>query len=249
MTRRSPSPFDEKPRRDIGDVVTELERARAELDQFIYVASHDLTAPLRTVDGFVRLLAERYAGRLDEEADEFIAFALGGVRQMQGLIRDLLSYSRASAMECNLTPVDTAVLAAEAAAAVSDGDTVEFEGLPVVTADAALLRQVLRNLIDNAIKFVPAGQAPHVVVSAAEEADCWRFSVRDNGIGIAQADREVIFGLFRRLHGQDDYPGSGIGLPVCRRIVERHHGRIWAGANDGSGSVFHFTIGKGPVTA
>jgi light-regulated signal transduction histidine kinase (bacteriophytochrome) len=224
----------------------QLARANAELEQFAYVASHDLAAPLRTVDGFSRLLAQRYAGRLDAEADEFIEFILGGVAQMQALLQDLLTYSRVSRVGYTFETLDASRIAAEAAAAAGGGTAVRVAALPVVTADATQLRQVFQNLLGNALKFLPADRLPRVVVSGVEDPDGWHFTIADNGIGIPEADRERIFSLFRRLHGPDEYPGSGIGLSICQRVVERHGGRIWVESTIGEGSTFHFTIGRSP---
>ena len=221
----------------------QLARANAELEQFAYIASHDLAAPLRTVDGFTRLLAQRYAGRLDAEADEFIDFILGGVAQMQTLLQDLLTYSRAGRVEYTFETVDASLVAAEAAAALAGGEVIRSAALPTVTADAAQLHRLFQNLFDNGLKFVPPDRSPSVVVAGTEEPGGWHFTVTDNGIGIPEAERERIFNLFCRLHGPDEYPGSGIGLAVCQRIVERHGGRIWVESAEDQGSRFHFTIG------
>ncbi|HET8626691.1 MAG TPA: PAS domain S-box protein [Thermomicrobiales bacterium] len=224
----------------------ELARSNAELEQFAYVASHDLQEPLRMVASYTQLLQRRYRGRLDADADEFIAFAVDGATRMQQLIQDLLAYSRVGTRGRPFAPVDTAALVdgvlgdlgarlAETGGAVARGD------LPVVVADPIQLRQVFQNLIDNALKY--HGADPPRVALAAERAGAeWRFAVRDHGIGIAPAYAERVFGLFQRLHTQADYPGTGIGLALCRKIVARHGGRIWLDSAPGRGTTCFFTL-------
>ena len=228
----------------------ELERSNADLEQFAYIASHDLREPLRSVDGFLRLLARRYKGLLDEKADRFIEFALAGAERMQKIIDDLLEFSRVSTKARSFEPTDSGAALSQAlenlAAAVSETSaSVSREQLPVVTADPVQLAQVFQNLIANAIKFRAAERRPVVHVSAEEKEDEWVFSVEDNGIGMDTAYRDRIFEMFQRLHGPE-YPGTGIGLAVCKKIVERHGGRIWVESVPGAGSAFYFTIPKRP---
>jgi PAS domain S-box-containing protein len=225
---------------------SELERSNSDLQEFAYVASHDLSEPLRMVSSYVQLLARRYGDKLDSDADEFIGFAVDGVNRMQRLIDDLLAYSRTGTSEYRIGPVDCGELVrdtlvgmqttiAEAGAEVVVGD------LPTVRGDEGQLRQLFQNLIGNGIKF-RAEEPPRVEVSAERAAGEWLFRVADNGIGIDPRHAERIFSVFKRLHGREQYPGSGIGLSICKRIVERHQGRIWVEQGEAGGSVFSFTI-------
>jgi PAS domain S-box-containing protein len=223
----------------------ELAASNAELERFAYVASHDLSEPLRTVAGFVQLLANRYQGRLDADADDFIAFALDGVAHMQQLIEDLLTYSRVSRFDYKLESVNCNDLVCHVLASLQSttaGAGIEVLDLPTVRADPRQLARVFQNLISNALKFVAPDRAPVVRIEASSEADGWRFSVADNGIGIDPGHRERIFQMFQRLHSRDTYEGTGIGLAVCQRVVERHGGRIWVEGAPGEGSTFFFTI-------
>jgi signal transduction histidine kinase len=223
----------------------ELERSNADLTEFTRVVSHDLNEPLRTVSNYVQLLARRYKGRLDENADEFIGLALEGVKRMQALIDGLLAYSQVETGEWSLA-VDCAALAQEtldllAASIKESGAMVTVEPLPTVTADYVQMGQLFQNLLSNAIKFKGEG-APSVRLEARREPGRWRFSVIDNGPGIEPDQRDRIFGSFQRLHSREEYPGAGIGLATCRKIVERHGGRIWVEPAPGGGSAFRFTI-------
>jgi PAS domain S-box-containing protein len=230
----------------------ELARSNKELEQFAYVASHDLQEPLRMVASFVGLLKERYQGQLDADADEFIGFAVDGAQRMQRLISDLLAYSRVGTRELTLRPTDSAealdlALDNLQVAIAESQATVTHDPLPIVLADGGQLIQLFQNLIGNALKF--RGSAPPIVhVSAretfevSETSKVWEFSVRDNGIGIAAHDAERVFVIFERLHSRQEYPGTGIGLAVCKRIVERHGGRIWVASQPGQGSTFSFTL-------
>jgi PAS domain S-box-containing protein len=221
----------------------DLERSNAELEEFAYIASHDLSEPLRTVAGFVRLLGDRYRGRLDAEADEFIDYAVGGVERMRRLIEDLLRYSRAGRPEAALEPVNLGAVAATARTALAgaiaeSGGTVEVGPLPEVLGDARQLEQLLQNLLANALKFHRPGVPPHVAVSADRTGATWTLRVRDDGLGIPAGDDGRIFGMFKRLHARDEYPGTGIGLAIARKIAERHGGRIWYEPAPGGGSQF-----------
>jgi PAS domain S-box-containing protein len=224
----------------------ELARSNAELEQFAYVASHDLQEPLRMVASYLQLLERRYKGKLDADADDFIHFAVDGATRMQGLINDLLTYSRVGTTSREFAPtacdeVLDEVLANMAAAIDDHRATVTREKLPIVAADRTQLVQLFQNLIGNAIKF-RRDDPPIVHVSAHMSGSEWIFAVRDNGIGIDKHHHERIFQIFQRLHGRKQYPGTGIGLALCKRIVERHQGRIWVESHEAKGSVFYFTI-------
>ena len=231
----------------------ELNRSNEELEQFAYIASHDLQEPLRMVASYTQLLSRRYSGKLDDDADEFIAFAVDGASRMQRLIQDLLTYSRISSRAQEL--VDTSSEAALSQAilnlrgAIEDSGAIVTHGpLPVVMADEMQLIQLFQNLVGNAIKY-QAGGTPTVHVSAtADGARSWRFAVEDNGIGVDPQYYDKIFGMFQRLHGREEFAGTGIGLAVCKKIVERHGGRITVESTPGHGSVFCFTLGSGGRT-
>lgn len=198
------------------------------------------------VASYTRLLARRYQGRLDADADEFIGYAVDGVNRMQELINDLLAYSRAGSRRRE--PEDVAmddvlgpVLQSLGPAIEEAGATVVSEPLPVVRGDPGQFAQLFQNLIANAIKF-RGEKAPRVEISARRDGDEWVFSVADNGIGISSEFTERIFVIFQRLHSRAEYPGTGIGLSICRKIVERHGGRIWVGSESGEGTTFRFTL-------
>jgi light-regulated signal transduction histidine kinase (bacteriophytochrome) len=226
--------------------VADLARSNAELEQFAYVASHDLQEPLRMVASYTQLLARRYKGQLDQDADEFIEFAVDGARRMQELINDLLTYSRVGTGELQPAAVDTGRLTEDvvrdlAAALEESGGRVEHTDLPLVQGDPTQLRQLFQNLIANAVKFHGERQ-PHVRITATASDTLWTFAVRDNGIGIEPQYLERIFVLFQRLHTRADYPGTGIGLAICKKIVQRHGGRIWLESHTGQGTTFFFTL-------
>jgi PAS domain S-box-containing protein len=223
----------------------ELRRSNHDLEQFANVASHDLSEPLRVIAGFVDLLARRYRGQLDEDADKFIAFTVSGVERMQTLIDDLLAYSRIGRAQLNLLDVDTAAVARDVVrdleATIADaGALVEMGELPTVRGEPTLLRQVFQNLIANAVKFT-AGERPQVRISATRRSCEWRFEVQDNGPGIDPRHAQRIFEVFQRLHGRE-VPGTGVGLSITKRAVERHGGSIDVGPAPGGGSIFRFTI-------
>ncbi len=224
----------------------DLARSNADLEQFAYVASHDLQEPLRMVANFTQLLAERYRDQLDTDGVEFIGFAVDGARRMQRLIQDLLMYSRVGTRgkkfertDCN--EVLGQVIANLQVAIQESGGLVTHDTLPTVMADASQLPQVFQNLISNAIKF-RGKDAPRVHVTAARQGARWMFTVRDNGIGIDPEFADQIFVIFQRLHSREEYPGTGIGLALCKKIVERHGGRIWVESQPGNGATFYFTI-------
>jgi len=231
---------------DLKRTVAQLADSNAELEQFAHIASHDLQAPLVTVSGFVQLLGRRYKGKLDKEADDFIDNALEGVARMQRMIQDILTYSRvdrqgrpfeqvacSSVLEAVLDNLHGSVRESHAAVTVTD--------MPIVRGDGQQLVQLFQNLIGNALKF-RAAEAPAVRVRAESKEGAWLFSVSDNGIGFPPEASERIFRMFERLHGVSEYPGNGMGLAICRKIVERHGGRIWAESEKGKGATFFFTL-------
>ena len=229
----------------------ELERSNQELERFAYVASHDLQEPLRTVTSYVQLLQLHYKGQLDSDADEFIGFAVEGAARMRALIKDMLDYSRvdtdgAAFQPADCQPVLERVLANLQTAIEESGATVTHDPMPTVMADATQLEQLFQNLIGNAIKF-QGDRPPTIHIGAERHGDrsAWLFSVRDNGIGIEIEYAERVFHLFQRLHTRDKYDGTGIGLAMCKRIVERHGGQIWVESEPGQGSTFYFTLPVG----
>jgi PAS domain S-box-containing protein len=226
--------------------LADVARSNEELEQFAYVASHDLQEPLRMVSSFTQLLSRRYSGRLDDKADEYIEFAVDGAKRMQRLIIDLLTYSRVTTTANPPRPTNCESVLAQVidnlkVAIDESGATVTHDRLPTVPGDETQLLQLFQNLIGNAIKF-HGDEAPAVHVSATAANGVWRFAVADNGIGIGADYLERVFVIFQRTHGQQNYPGTGIGLAVCRKIVERHGGKIWAESQLGKGAVFHFTL-------
>ncbi len=225
----------------------ELARTNADLEHFAYAAAHDLQEPLRMVSAFTQLLGRRYAGQLDEQADDYIRHAVEGAKRMEMLIRDLLAYTRvAVAGEETRETVDTErvltkSLSSLAAAIDQSGAVINHTPLPAVPVQEVHLQQLFQNLIGNAIKYRNKN-APRIRISATEGESGWRFAVQDNGIGIEDQYREQIFGLFKRLHSQQEYEGTGIGLAICQKIVHRYKGRIWVESRPGEGSTFFFTI-------
>jgi PAS domain S-box-containing protein len=229
--------------------LVELKRSNEELGQFAYIASHDLQEPLRMVASYTQLLAKRYAGKLDTDADEFIAFAVDGVNRMQRLIRDLLAYSRVgtNGRELSATPSERAFEQATANLRQMidvSGAQVTHDPLPIVMADEVQLVQLFQNLVGNAIKYQKPG-IPSVHVSAENIGHkTWLFSVRDNGLGIDAKYYDKIFGMFQRLHKREEFSGTGIGLAICKKIVEQHGGRIWVESRVGEGSTFRFALAE-----
>ena len=224
----------------------DLARSNQDLEQFAYVASHDLQEPLRMVATYTQLLAERYRGQLDDNADKYIHYAVDGALRMQTLVQDLLTFSRVGRQgsdsrntDCNVV-LETALKNLRAAISES-GAKILCDGLPVVVADGAQLEQVFQNLIGNAIKF--RGSDPPAIRIAANKKDGdWVFSVADNGIGIDPEHAEIVFAIFKRLHTRAEYPGSGIGLAICKKIIERQGGKIWVESRRGQGATFKFTL-------
>jgi PAS domain S-box-containing protein len=225
----------------------ELSRSNRELEQYAYVASHDLQEPLRMVTSYVELLQERYQGRLDDAAQDFIGYALDGAQRMKRLIDDLLAYSRVATRRQEPQPTDSAAALADALdnlrlAVEESNATVTHDALPTVLAVDTQLRQLFQNLVGNALKF-RREDPPRVHVAATSGADAWTFSIADNGVGIERRFHDEVFMIFRRLHGRE-YAGTGIGLAVCKKIVEQHGGRIWLESEPGRGTTFHFTLPK-----
>ena len=228
--------------------IADLQRSNKELEQFAYVASHDLQEPLRMVASYTQLLAERYENQLDEKAKKFIGYAVDGAVRMQLLINDLLTFSRIGTKGKEPEPTDAHAMLGEAIKNlkmnIDEAKAVITNGeLPEVRADASQLVQLFQNLIGNAVKFRGA-ENPRIHISAADKEREWLFAVRDNGIGIEPQYADKVFVIFQRLHTKEEYPGSGIGLAICRKIVERHGGRIWFESEPGKGTTFYFTIPK-----
>jgi signal transduction histidine kinase len=224
----------------------ELGRSNKELEQFAYVASHDLQEPLRMVASYTQLLGKRYKDKLDSEAAEYIGFAVDGVNRMQALIRDLLQLSRVGSGEKAFEALDCVEVLGEASSmlerSISERHAIiTYTPLPKLKADRAQLVQLFQNLIDNAIKYCP-DDTPAIHITANSSGRTWRFSLKDNGIGIAPENVERIFEIFKRLHTHEQYPGTGIGLALCKKIVERHGGRIWVESELGRGATFYFTL-------
>jgi len=227
----------------------ELKRSNGELEQFAYVASHDLQEPLRMVSSYTQLLMRRYGDKLDGDAREFTAFIVDGATRMKQLIEDLLAYSRVGTRDRNFKPAEAESSLRRALtnlrAAIQDsGATVTQDKLPTIPCDEVQLAQLFQNLIGNALKFRKPDAAPAVHVGAADQGAEWEFTVRDNGIGIEPQYFERIFMVFQRLHDKGEYPGTGIGLAIVKKVVERHGGRIWVQSQPGAGTTFHFTMPK-----
>jgi signal transduction histidine kinase len=231
---------------ELNERAKELARSNSELQQFAYVASHDLQEPLRMVASFTQLLAKRYGEKLDDDARDFINYAVDGATRMQTLISDLLNYSRVGTQGKPLEPTDSEALFKRVLESLrfsieETGATIVSDPLPTVMADPQQLGQLFQNLLTNAIKF-HGEEPPHIRISTERNGNDWKISVRDNGIGISQEHADRIFIIFQRLHTKTEYPGTGIGLAICKKIVERHGGRIWIEPSPGGGTTFCFTI-------
>ena len=234
---------------DLESLAAELARSNKDLEHFASIASHDLQEPLRMITSYLELIERRYKGSLDAQADEFIGFAVDGARRMRTLIRDLLAYSRigtrpkaresvAMAQPLRHALENLKLAIEEKHALISAGP------MPVLSGDPVLLTQLFQNLVGNALKFA-GKETPQIQISARRQSDGWLFSVADNGIGMEAGNLDRIFEIFHRLHSREEYPGTGIGLALCKRIVEIHGGRIWAESEPGKGSVFHFSLPAG----
>jgi len=231
---------------DLRRYTSELKRSNEELERFAYVASHDLQEPLRMVSSYLKLIDQRYGDRLTADAREFMAFAVDGAARMGALIGDLLAYSRIRKDDHRFAPfnvkaaLDRAVTNLQLQIAETRTEITAGE-LPVITGNENQFVQLFQNLISNAIKF--CGHSPcAVAITVRRDGDDWLFAVRDNGIGIRQGDLERIFIMFQRVHSRGDYPGTGIGLAICKKIIDYHHGRIWAESTLGEGTTFYFTV-------
>ncbi len=236
---------------DLARKVEELARSNRDLEQFAHVASHDLQEPLRMVASYTQLLAERYRGKLDDTADKYIGYAVEGALRMQTLVRDLLAFSRVGHngvagkhTDCN-SVIREALLNLKALIEDS-GAVVTHDPLPNVAAERTQLLQVFQNLIGNAVKF-RSKEAPAIRVSAEQQGTHWLFAVADNGIGIAPQYKDLIFVIFQRLHAREEYSGNGVGLAICKKIVEHFGGRIWVESDPGHGSIFRFTLPASPA--
>jgi light-regulated signal transduction histidine kinase (bacteriophytochrome) len=225
----------------------ELARSNQDLEQFAYVASHDLQEPLRMVAGYLQLLEDRYKGQLDEKADKYIAYSVDGAARMSGLIRDLLAFSRVNLRGEELREVESekafeSALRNLGTSIRESGAEITHDPLPEVRADLTQLTQIFQNLLGNAIKFRAPERPSRIHVAVRDEPEQRVFSVRDNGIGFEQQYVDKIFLIFQRLHGRGHYPGTGIGLAICKRIIERHGGKIWATSAPDEGTTFFFTL-------
>lgn len=232
--------------RSLQDTLDRLRASNSELEQFAYAASHDLQEPLRAISGCLQIIERRYREKLDAEADELIGHVVQGAARMKGLIDDMLSFSRVAHNEVQFLPTDmekilSFVLLNLKAAIAESGAEITHEALPVLKADPTQMTLLLQNLIANAIKF--RGNAkPKIHLSVQRQRDGWKIGVHDNGIGIAPEFAERIFGMFKRLHTREAYPGSGIGLAICKKIAERHGGRLWVESVPKQGSSFFFAL-------
>jgi PAS domain S-box-containing protein len=229
----------------------ELKRSNEQLQQFAYIASHDLQEPLRMIASYLQLIERRYKGKLDKDVDEFIGFAVDGAGRLQNMVGGLLEFSRVETRGKPFEAVDCEAVLEKSLdnlklAVTESGAQITHDPLPTVMADMSQLIQLFQNLIGNAIKFRKKEEAAQIHISAERREKEWLFAFRDNGIGMEPQYKDRIFGIFQRLHGRDEYPGTGIGLAVCKRIVERHGGHIWVESEPGKGATFYFTI---PVTA
>jgi light-regulated signal transduction histidine kinase (bacteriophytochrome) len=239
--------------RDVSEQVESeraLARSNKELQDFAYVASHDLQEPLRMVVSYLSLLERKYGAILDAKGHEYIHFAVDGGERMRELIDDLLAYSRVDMRGKEFVPVDMTAVTAEMTILLKipieeNNAEIVADPLPTVVADPTQMLELMQNLVSNAIKF-HGPDRPKIAISASQGAGEWTFAVKDNGIGLNMQYADKIFQMFQRLHGRGEYPGTGIGLALCKRIVERHGGRIWVESEPGRGSVFYFTIPNAP---
>ena len=228
---------------------SELEASNKELEQFAYTASHDLKEPLRMVRSFMELLEKKYEGRLDEKAHKYIHFAVDGATRMTKLIDDLLAYSRVGKSESERSEIDVNLMLDEIVHSFTDSidsknPMVKYENLPVIHAVPVSMKILFQNLISNGLKYQEAGSQPSIKIISEELENHWKFAVIDNGIGIKKEDIHHIFMVFKRLHSESEYPGTGMGLAICKKIVHQHGGEIWVESEAGKGSKFYFTISR-----
>ncbi|MFF3015562.1 ATP-binding protein [Streptomyces sp. NPDC057939] len=245
--------FTEEARQRLDAQAADLQRSNAELEQFAYVASHDLQEPLRKVSSFTQLLRRRYGGQLDAKADQYIDYAVDGANRMQTLINDLLDFSRVGRVHQQLQQVELDKVFARSLSSLEvsieeSGASVTSDPLPIIAADPTQMGMLWQNLIGNAVKFRRPDQAPRIHVTAAREGDLWRFTVTDNGIGIDPEYADKVFVIFQRLHTKDAYSGSGIGLAMCKKIVEFHGGKIAVDPDHRDGTRITFTLASEPAT-
>ena len=224
----------------------EVERSNAELEQFAYITSHDLREPLRMITSFLQLLERRYSDQLDEDANEFIGFAVDGAKRLDAMINDILIYSKVSNKDRNLTTIDFNEVIKEVYVNLADSiektnAEITYDSLPSIITDKQLMTQLFQNLISNAIKY-RSEETPKIHISIKKEKTQYLFSIKDNGIGIDQKHLERIFTIFQRLHSNSEYEGTGIGLAIAQKIVHQSGGEIWAESKLGIGSTFYFTI-------
>ncbi|MDB5011805.1 MAG: multi-sensor signal transduction histidine kinase, partial [Daejeonella sp.] len=227
----------------------ELAISNTELEQFAYIASHDLQEPLRMVTGFLTQLEKKYSDQLDEKANQYIHFAVDGAKRMREIISDLLEYSRVGRNGYHLEDIDLKLLFSETvhlnkALIEETSAVIEWKNFPKIKAAKTPLQQVFQNLISNALKYRNVHLVPLINIEVIDKGNNWLFSFSDNGIGIDQQCFTKIFVLFKRLHSKEEYPGTGIGLAICKKIIENHGGKIWVDSVPGSGSIFYFTISK-----
>ncbi|MGD0566081.1 MAG: ATP-binding protein, partial [Candidatus Goldiibacteriota bacterium] len=228
-------------------LISELKRSNSELQDFAYAASHDMKEPLSMVSSYVQLLEKRYKGKLDSDADEFIAFAVGGVKQIQRLIDDLLAYSRVNSKGGEFVPVDLNETLDRVKNSLKfkieeKNGIIKSAHLPVVMMDPIQSEQLFLNLMVNSLKFARAEANPVIEIDCVKKESGWEFAFKDNGIGIKEEYFDRIFVIFQKLHSREEYEGTGIGLAICKKIIERHDGRIWLDSVPGEGTTFHFTI-------
>jgi|GEM_PF-1395606 len=234
--------------KELEEKASNLKRSNEELERFAYVASHDLQGPLRTITSYLQLLEQRYFTSLGQDAKDFISFSVSGAKRMQQLITDLLNYSRLNSVprpyqSVNLNELVFVVTKNLESTIQAKGAIIEYSNLPVIFAEQYQLTQMLQNLVDNGMKFVK-GRAPHIKISCTETADFWQISVSDNGIGIQNEFKEKVFLIFQRLHAENEYPGTGIGLAICKKVADLHDGQIWFDSEYEHGTTFHVTISK-----
>jgi PAS domain S-box-containing protein len=235
-----------KAEEELLNLTEELRRSNAELEQFAYAASHDMREPLRTITGFLKLLERRYKGKLDEKADEYISFTIDSVTRMDMVLKDLLEFSRLGAKAHHMKPLNCSVALEQAlynlrSTIEESGAEITYDLLPTVMANESQIASLFQNLLSNSIKFRGKGKL-RIHVSAEQKDNQWVFSVQDNGIGIDPKFFDRIFVIFRRLHTRQEYEGTGIGLAICKKIVELHGGRIWVESESGEGATFYFTL-------
>lgn len=234
--------------KELEEKASNLKRSNEELERFAYVASHDLQGPLRTITSYLQLLEQRYFGLLGPDAKDFISFSVSGAKRMQQLITDLLNYSRLNSVprpyqHVNLNELVFVVTKNLESAIQSKGAIIEYSNLPVIFAEQYQLTQMLQNLIDNGMKFVKE-KVPHILINCTETADFWQISVSDNGIGIKEEFKDKVFQIFQRLHTENEYPGTGIGLAICKKVADLHDGQIWFDSKEGEGTTFHVAISR-----